>query len=232
MASQALTTQAACGNRLILGIGLSHQVVIEGVFGHSFHRPVRHMREYLSVLLPALRGEKVSFEGETLRAAALGALNVPGATPPPVLVAALGPAMLKLAGTLTDGTITWMVGPKTLANHVVPAITAAAASAGRPSPRVVVGLPICVTLDVDDAKGRAGRAFGFYNNLPSYRAMLDREGAAGPEDVGIFGDEETVAEGLAHLADGGATDFSGAVFGSEDERQRTMALLSDLARRS
>jgi alkanesulfonate monooxygenase SsuD/methylene tetrahydromethanopterin reductase-like flavin-dependent oxidoreductase (luciferase family) len=140
--------------------------------------------------------------------------------------------MLKLAGRLTDGTITWMVGPKTLANHVAPTITAAAASASRPAPRIVVGLPICVTADVEDAKERASRAFAIYKHLPSYRAMLDREGAADPADVGIFGDEDTVAAGLAQLADGGATDFTGAIFGSAEERQRTMALLSDVARRS
>jgi F420-dependent oxidoreductase-like protein len=232
LASQALTTQAACGNRLTLGIGLSHQVVIEGVFGYSFEKPVRHMREYLSVLLPALRGERVSFQGETLRVSAMGPLKVAGASTPPVLVAALGPKMLKLAGRMTDGTITWMVGPKTLANHVVPTITAAAVSAGRPSPRIAVGLPVCVTADVDGAKERAARLFAVYNHLPSYRAMLDREGAAAPADVAIVGDEDTVAAGLAQLADEGATDLTAAIFGSGEERQRTMALLSDMARRS
>src|SRR5579859_5968442 len=111
LAGQALTTQAATGNRLTLGIGLSHRMVIEGVFCYSFDHPVRHMREYLSILMPALAGEKVSFQGETLTANTMSPLVVAGARRPAVLVAALGPQMLKLAGRLADGTTTWMVGP-------------------------------------------------------------------------------------------------------------------------
>src|SRR5205807_7560092 len=141
LAAQALTTQAATGRRLVLGIGLSHQLVIEGIFGYSFDRPARHMREYLSALMPLLRGEAVSYKGETLSAATMAPLDVK-ADPPPVLLAALGPAMLRLAGQQTDGTVTWMTGPTTIASHIVPSITTAANDAGRPAPRVAVRLSV------------------------------------------------------------------------------------------
>ncbi|HEX2851254.1 MAG TPA: TIGR03564 family F420-dependent LLM class oxidoreductase [Acidimicrobiales bacterium] len=228
LAGQALTVQAATGGRLTLGIGLSHQVVIEGMFGYSFDRPARHMREYLAALLPLLRGEQVGFEGATLTARTMGPLGV-DAPPPAVLLAALAPAMLKLAGSLTDGTVTWMTGPATIEGHVVPTITAAAEAAGRPAPRVAVGLPVCVTDDPDGARARADRAFAVYGTLPSYRAMLDREGAKGPGAVAITGDEASVREQLARVAAAGATDFGASVFGSAEEQQRTFALLEELA---
>jgi F420-dependent oxidoreductase-like protein len=232
LAGQALTTQAACGNRLALGIGLSHQIVIEGMFGYSFDKPARHMREYLSVLGPLIHGRQVQFEGSTVTARPMAPIAVAGAEPCPILVAALAPVMLKVAGELADGTVTWMVGAKTLSSHIVPSITAAAKTAGRPAPRVVVGLPVCVTAEIDKTRQAAAKAFAIYGQLPSYRAMLDREGAEGPADVAIVGDEETVSAELARLADAGATDLAAPPFGTGEERQRTLALLSDLARQS
>lgn len=229
MAMQALTVQAATGGRLVLGIGLSHQVVIEGAFGLSFSKPVRHMREYLEILMPLLHEGKVSFEGEELTARTFAPMKPAGATPPPVLVAALGTQMLNLAGRMADGTALWMVGPKTIADHILPTITRAAEGAGRPRPQVAVGLPVSVTADPEGARARAAEAFGFYNNLPSYRAMLDKEGAGGPADVAVVGDEETVAAQLRHLGEIGATSLSLPVFGSSEERERTMLLLSELA---
>ncbi|HSS11508.1 MAG TPA: LLM class F420-dependent oxidoreductase [Acidimicrobiales bacterium] len=228
LAGQALTAQAACGNRLTLGIGLSHQVVIEGMFGYSFDKPARHMREYLSILGPLIRGEQVSFHGKMLKAATMAPMSVAGAEPCPILVAALAPVMLKLAGQLADGTVTWMVGPKTLANHVAPTITASAAAVGRPAPRVVVGIPVCVTNEPDQAREQAAKTFVIYGQLPSYRAMLDKEGAEGPADVAVVGDEEAVAAQLAEFGDAGATEMAAAIFGSSEERRRTLALLSDL----
>ena len=123
----------------------------------------------------------------------------------------------------------WMVGPKTIANHVVPIITAAAEAAGRPSPEIAVGLPVCVTADAEGARERAASTFGFYNNLPSYRAMLDREGAGGPADVAVVGDEESVAAQLTAMTEVGATAFVLPVFGSRDDRERTLTLLGSLA---
>lgn len=220
LAGQALTTQAAIGNRLALGIGLSHQVVIEFMFGYSFDRPARHMKEYLQALLPLLSGEAVSVQGETLKAA--GQLAIPGATRPPVLLAALAPTMLKLAGGVADGTVTWMTGPDTVANHIVPSITAAAEAAGRPAPRTVVALPTMVTADPDSARDRAAAAFVIYGGLPSYRAMLDKEGAAGPADVAIVGDEATVRTQIDRVREGGATDFIAVPFGNASENARTL----------
>lgn len=226
LAQQALTTQAASGGRFTLGIGLSHQLVIEGMYGYSFDKPVRHMREYLEILLPLLRGDSASFSGETMSGHVT--LDVQGATPVPVLLAALGPKMLKLAGGSADGTVTWMTGPSTVEAHIVPTITRAADHAGRPQPRVGVGLPVCVTSDAEAARARAARIFKLYGSLPSYQAMLDREGAAGPADVAMVGDEAAVRGQVEHLDEIGATDFVANIFGSAEERARTEALLRSL----
>ena len=227
LAQQALTAQAALRGRLTLGIGLSHQIVIEGMFGYSFERPARHMREYLAVLLPILREGRVSFAGETMRAE-IG-LTAPRDHDVPVLLAALAPRMLRLAGREADGTVLWMTGPATIESHIVPAITAAAADAGRPAPRVVCLLPVCVTADPDGARERAAQIFSIYGQLPSYRAMLDQEGAAGPADVAIVGDEAAVAAEIDALGGVGVTDFVAAEFGQGDDAVRTRALLRDLA---
>jgi F420-dependent oxidoreductase-like protein len=226
LAQQALTTQSIVGGRLTLGIGLSHQPVIEGMFGLSFEHPVRHAREYLEILVPLVREGRISYEGETITANA--AVDVRGATPFPILLAALGPRMLELAGTLVDGTVTWMTGPRTVEDHIVPTISAAAAAAGRRSPRVAVGLPVCVTGDPSGARERAAEMFQLYGTLPSYRAMLDREGAEGPADVAIVGDEAAVRAALEHLGAIGATDFAANIFGSADERDATYTLLRSL----
>ena len=179
LAQQALTAALAAGpGRLTLGIGLSHKIVIEDMYGYSFDRPARHMREYLSVLLPLLDGTAVSVDGSTL-SAHIG-LSVPRAGRVPVLLAALAPRMLVLAGQQTDGTVLWMTGPATVRDYVVPAISAAASAAGRPSPRIVCSLPVCVTGDPAAARASADKELAIYGQLPSYRAMLDREGAAGP----------------------------------------------------
>lgn len=230
LAGQALTTQAAVGERLTLGIGLSHQVVIEGVFGLTFDQAALRMREYLSVLVPLLAGEQVAFQGKTLRASTIGPLGV-AAPAPPVLVAALGPAMLRVAGHLAAGTVTWMTGPATVESHIVPTITAAASAAGRSAPKVVVGLPVCVTDDAAAARELVAKVFAIYGQLPSYRAMLDREGAAGPADVAIVGDEGQVRGALERLAACGATDFVGAIAATGKERERTLELLGELGRR-
>jgi F420-dependent oxidoreductase-like protein len=227
LAGQALTTQAATGGRLTLGIGLSHQVVIENVFGQSFDRPARHMREYLSILTPLLLGEQVAFTGETLKAATFGPLQI-DAPAPPVLVAALGPTMLSLAARLASGTVTWMTGPATIESHVVPVIRKAAAEAGRGEPRVTVGLPVCVTSDVAAAREKAADQFAMYGGLPSYRAMLDREGADGPEDVAVVGTKEEVSAQVRRFADIGASDFIGAPFGTADQIRATVGALAEM----
>jgi F420-dependent oxidoreductase-like protein len=230
LAQQALTVQWATEDRLVLGIGLSHQVVVEGMWGMSFDSPARYMREYLASLMPLLRGETVHSTGERVTTNSFAPLDIHGVTPPPVLVAALGTAMLKLAGTVADGTVTWMTGTATIADHIAPTIRAAAEAAGRPEPRVGVSLPISVTNDVDAAKARIDEAFAVYPNLPSYKAMLDKEGAQSAADIGFVGDEETVAAAIGKLADAGATDFVAAVVGDAAERERGLALIGEIAR--
>lgn len=228
LAAQALTVQAIVGDRLTLGIGLSHKIVIEGVYGLSFDKPASHMNEYLDALMPLLRGEQVSYEGETLTARTLSPLEIE-APAPTVVVAALGPRMLKMAGELADGTATWMTGRSTIESHVAPTISAAAAAAGRPEPRVTVSLPVSVTSDVAAARDKANQVFAIYGTLPSYRAMLDREGAEGPGDVAVLGDAESVAAQIAAFGDAGATEFVAAPFGSRAEREDTFALIAELA---
>jgi 5,10-methylenetetrahydromethanopterin reductase len=230
LAQQALTVQMATDNRLLLGIGLSHQVVVENMWGMSFERPAAYMREYLTALMPLLHGEAVHSEGERVTTHAFTPLDIADVEAPPVLVAALADTMLKLAGRVADGTVTWMTGTATIGAHIVPTITAAAEAAGRLAPRVVVSLPIAVTNDHDGAKERINQVFSIYPNLPSYKAMLDKEGAEAAADIGFVGDEEAVAGSIAKLADLGATDFVAAIVGDAEERARGLALLSELAR--
>lgn len=226
LAQQALTAALTLDGRLALGIGLSHKIVIEDMYGYSFDAPAAHMTEYLSILLPLLDGQRAHFTGQTLRAD-IG-LSVPRSGQVPVLLAALGPRMLRIAGERTAGTILWMTGPATVRDYIVPTITTAARQAGRPDPRVVCILPVCVTDDPDGARARAARVFSIYGDLPSYRSMLDREGADGPGDVAIVGDEDTVARQITALADYGVTDFVAGEYARGEERQRTRALLKRL----
>lgn len=226
MAQQALTVQAATGNRFILGIGLSHQIVIEHMLGYSYDKPLRHMREYLDVLMPLLHDRTVSVSGETVSGHL--SLDIRGVEAPPVSIAALGPKMLELAGRVADGTVTWMTGPTTLAAHIVPTITAAARDAGRPAPAIGAALPVMVTDDVDAARTLADSEFAIYNQLPSYRAMLDREGAAGPGAVAIVGSDAEVRSGIAGMEAAGVTDFVAVEFGDQDQKKRTRDLLTSL----
>jgi F420-dependent oxidoreductase-like protein len=220
MAQQALTVNAASNGRFALGIGLSHKLVIEDMWGMSYDKPAKHMREYLSVLGPLTRGETVSFKGEQFRVNA--GLQVTDAKPPALLVAALGPVMLNLAGKLADGTITWMTGPKTLESHIIATISKAAGEAGKPAPRIVSGFPIALASDVEGARAKAAQTFQVYGILPSYRAMLDREGIKNPEDIAIVGDEKVLDTAIQRLRDIGVTDFLAAPFDAgEGTVQRT-----------
>jgi F420-dependent oxidoreductase-like protein len=230
MAQQALTAQAASGGRLALGIGLSHKPVVEGMWGLSYDKPAGYMREYLAALTPLLDEGKVAFQGERFRVSA--GVRVPGASRVPVLVAALAPKMLRIAGSSADGTVLWMTGVKTIETHIVPRINAAAESAGRARPRVVASLPVAVTDDVDGAREKAGSAFRIYGQLPNYRRMLDIEGAAGPADVAIIGNEQAVEQQLRAVASAGATEFAAAILPAGDDARasvaRTRALLKSL----
>ena len=228
LAQQALTTAAATGNRFTLGIGLSHKIVIENMLGFSYDKPARHMREYLDVLMPLLRGEAVNYDGEQYRVHGLQ-LAIPGADPVPTVVAALGPVMLRVAGESTDGTNTWMVGPKTMENHIVKRLTSAADAAGRPAPRVVGGVPIALTNQPDAARESIATTLTMYGQLPSYRAMLDREGVDGPADIAIVGDENALRGEIDRFRNAGVTDFNAAIMNVEDGAyDRTLEFLSSL----
>ena len=231
LAQQALTVQGASNGRLALGIGLSHQIVVENMWGLSYEKPARHMREYLSVLLPLLREGRVSFSGEVFNVN--GVAQVRGASAPKVMIAALAPVMLRLAGEVTDGTVTWMCGIKTIETHIAPRINKAAESAGRPKPRVCVGLPIAVTDDAAGAREQAAKAFQMYGTLPNYQRVLAKEGTQSPGDVAIVGNEAEVERQLRALAAAGATDLLAAIFPSGEKPEatyaRTRALLKGLA---
>jgi 5,10-methylenetetrahydromethanopterin reductase len=214
IAQQSLTAQAAAGGRFVLGLGLSHKLVIENMLGFSYDKPARHMREYLSVLGPLLRGEPAKFEGEQYRVSL--ALEFPGVPEVPIVLAALGDQMLKLAGRHTAGSILWMTGPATIESHIAPKLNAAAEEAGRPTPRIVAGVPIVLTNDPDGVRERIAKGLAMYGQLPSYRAMLDKEGAAGPADISIVGDEKALDAGIERMRDAGVSDLNAAVMPFED----------------
>jgi F420-dependent oxidoreductase-like protein len=178
----------------------------------SYDKPVRHLREYLNVLMPLSRNEQANFDGQFYQVHA--AVNAKGSNGFGVVVAALGEQMLRATAALADGTLTWCTGPVTLASHTIPTITRAAEEFGRPAPRVIAALPVCVTNDRHAAQVRAAETFAAYGTLPSYRAMLDREGVAGPADVAIIGSAAEVQERIAALAGIGVTDFAAVEFGA------------------
>ncbi|EGD53639.1 TIGR03564 family F420-dependent LLM class oxidoreductase [Gordonia neofelifaecis] len=229
LAQRALTTNAIIGPRLHLGLGLSHQVVTEGMWGVSYKRPIQRTNEYLDGLLPLLKGEKVSSAGDLVTTR--GSLTISEVPAPPVYLAALGPKMLGIAGSRTAGTVTWMTGPKTLRDHIVPTLRTAAQEAGRQTSdvRTVAMLPVSVTDDVDGARSAAAEQFAMYDKLPSYKAMLDREGFTGPADAAIIGDEATVADRIREFGAFGVDEFVGILFDRDAEgRARTRALLRTL----
>jgi 5,10-methylenetetrahydromethanopterin reductase len=223
MAAQARTVNQISGGRFHLGIGLSHQIVIEAMFGMSYAKPVRHLIDYLSILMPLVHDEAAAYTGETLTGNV--GIDIPDSAPVPVLVAALGSQMLKVAGTRTEGTVTWMTGKDTVGSHVAPSITAAAAEAGRPAPRIVSALPVCVTDDVAAARAAAAETFAVYGHLPSYRAMLDREGAAGPADVALVGTAAEVKAGIEAMFEAGATEFVAVPYSNRDQTLEVVAEL-------
>jgi 5,10-methylenetetrahydromethanopterin reductase len=228
LAAQALTAQAITGGRIALGIGLSHPATVEGRWGQRFERPVRHLTDYLDILQPLLANGAADHQGEVWSSVSGGPR--PTTSPPPVLLAALGPQLLRICGQRAAGTVTWLAGPTTIAEHVVPILREAAEEARRPAPRVVCSLPIVVTDDVDAARRRIAAAIGAHAGHPSYRALLDREGAAGPADVAVLGDEAGVTDQLSALSAAGCTEFSAAELpGNPDEAERTRALLRRIA---
>lgn len=231
LAQDALSVQAVANGRLTLGIGPSHPVVIEKMYGLSYDRPASHTEEYVRVLHACFAGTRqVDWDGEHFRVHAM--LDVPGAADVPILVAALAPRMLELTGRLAVGTITFWANEHAIDTHVVPRITSAAASAARPSPRVVVGIPVAVVDDVDAARERAAKLFAAYTAIPTYQRILDRSGVDNPVDVAVIGTEKQVRARLRAYEDVGATDLCASVLGLDDDRaasrERTLDVLSTL----
>ena len=235
-ATRAVAAVAAIGTpgRLTLGIGPSHQPVIEGMLGLSFATPGRHTEEYVQVVAALLRGQPVSFSGEEFHVNA-GPLTLPEGVEVPVLVSALGPRLLRVAGQYTAGTVPWMANAKAIETHVVPRIRKAAADAGRPEPRIAAGLPVAVHDDVDEARSVAAQLFSVYGTLPNYQRILAHGGVSGPAEAAIVGDEASVARQIEALFDAGSTDVWAAPFPVGDDRSasraRTRALLMDLVTR-
>jgi F420-dependent oxidoreductase-like protein len=228
LAGQALTTQALVGERLIVGIGVNHQPHVEGSLRLPWHKPVRHMLDYLAILddllatgAASFAGEAWSFDGEAVK---------PSPGVPKVMLAALGTQMLKVAGRRTDGTILWCVGPKTIGSHIAPVINDAAAGADRPAPAIVCSIPVWVTDAPEPARQFLGTILADYATLPSYRAMMDIEGVEGLGDLSIVGNEDVVRDAIGAIAQSGATDFTPVPLGGNpDEEARTMALLAEAA---
>ncbi len=229
MAQQAMTTAAASNGRFVLGIGPSHRPGIEGSFGLSYDRPALHVREYLSVLRPLMESGRVQFSGEFFNVNA--ELDLPNRPKCPVLISALAPRMLRLAGERADGTITWMAGPRAIREHVGPRIRRAAEASGRSEPRVCVGLPTTVCDDEAVGRRQAAEAYERYGQLVNYRRVLDIEGVEGPSEVAVVGNEASLRRQLEEFAAVGATDFMANIFAASQDgetAQRTYAALKDL----
>ena len=224
LAQQALTAADAAGpGRFTLGVGVTHAVVSEGWYGIPYRDVVALCEEELAALDGLLSERRQADQAGTHLTARL-TLSVPVARPG-LVVAALGSRMLALAGRFSDGTVTWMTGPETLGRQVVPQITAAATAAGRPAPRVIAGLPICVTPQRDEARERVRPGLTGAATMPSYRRMVAAEGLTDPVDLALIGTEEEVAARLDVLEGAGVTEVLANVLGTEEEVARTRAFL-------
>lgn len=229
LAAQALTTQALVGDRLVVGIGVNHQPHVEASLRYRWHKPIRHMSEYLSILTDLLATGAAEFEGHAWSYE--GSAERPSTAVPKVMIAALGEQMLRLAGRRSDGTILWCVGPKTIRTHIAPIINDAAASVDRPAPSIVCSIPVWVTDAPEPARAFLAQILADYATLPSYRAMMDREGVEGLGDLSIVGSEDFVRDAIGEIAASGATDFTPVPMGGDpDEEERTLQVLTEAMR--
>jgi F420-dependent oxidoreductase-like protein len=209
LARQALSAHAAAGGRLALGIGASHHWIVRDMLGLPYDRPAGFTRDYLEVLDVALRGPgPVDVENETFTVH--NPLNLDPVAPLPILIAALGPVMLALAGERADGTVLWMADERAIAEHVAPRLTKAAENAGRPAPRIVAGIPVCLCRpsEVERARERANRILGEAEISPNYQRLLEYGDARDVGDLCAAGDEEAILARCRRFADAGVTDLS------------------------
>ncbi|WP_406082288.1 TIGR03564 family F420-dependent LLM class oxidoreductase [Streptomyces zaomyceticus] len=233
VSSQAQTAQAATGGRYHLGLALGTKHLTETGFGIPYERPIGLLREFLTALRPLLETGGVDFHGELLTATTPYTAAVPGAEPAvPVLVAAMGPQALRVSGELADGILPFLAGPRALGEHIVPAVTAAAAAAGRPAPRIVALVPGVVTADAEAVRESAAEALALYERIPSYRRAVELSGASRAAEIAVIGDEETVAAEVRRYREAGATEvvFTATELSGEDDRRRTWKLLGELSR--
>jgi F420-dependent oxidoreductase-like protein len=224
LAQQALSVQAVCGGRLALGLGVSHHWIIDEMLGLPYERPAAVMRSYLDVLDPALRGPgPVDVENDMFRVH--NPLDITDLAPTPVLIAALGPVMLRLAGERTDGTLLWMADERAVGSHVTPIITRAAEAAGRPAPRIVAGIPICLCLDdeIDAAVARTNRILAEAEVSPNYQRLLELGDARSVGDILAAGTESTIEKRLHAFSDAGVTDVSARVVPIGENRDQLVA---------
>ncbi|MEU6118931.1 LLM class F420-dependent oxidoreductase [Streptomyces sp. NPDC047117] len=232
VAGQALTAQAATHGRYHLGLALGTKFLTEGGFGLPFERPVARLREFLTALRQLTETGTADFHGELLTAATPIPARVPGADAGvPVLVAAMGPQALRASGELADGILPYLAGPRALAEHIVPAVTAAAEAAGRPAPRIVALVHGVVTDDVDAVREKATEQLAFYEQIPSYARVIELSGGKRAVDAAVIGDERTVAEEVRRYRDAGVTEvvFAGTEIAGDADRLRTWDLLGSLA---
>ena len=209
MAQQALTTQVACGGRFTLGIGASHHWIITDQLGLPYDRPAQLVRDYLDILAAAFAGPgTVAVENDNYRVHS--PIDVTDSFDVPVLLAALGPAMLRIAGERAGGTILWMADERAIGEYVVPRITEAANAAGRTGVRVVAGVPVALCLDseLDEARGYASEVLGHADFSPNYVRLLEHGDAQDVGDTMAAGDESTVLARLRRYRDAGVTDLA------------------------
>jgi len=209
LAQQVLSVQAVCDGRFSLGLGVSHHWIIEAMLGLPYEHLVATMRAYLDVLDQALAGPgTVTVDNDLFRIHQ--PLDITDVAPTPVLIAALGPRMLELCGTRTAGTILWMADERAVATHVVPALARAAGAAGRPLPRVVAGIPVCLCLDeeVPLAVERTNRILAEAEMSPNYQKLLEHGDARAVGDILAAGSEATIEKRLQAFADAGVSDVS------------------------
>ncbi len=225
LAQQAATVNQATNGRLVLGIGPSHKPGVESL-GLRYDRPAQHIREYVEILRALSTEGSVNYEGEYFKLAAR--IGLVDAQPYPIMVSALAPLMLRVAGEVADGTITWMAGVTALRQHVIPKMNEAASNAGREAPRVVVGVPVSVSDDEDAARSSAGETFKVYGNLTNYRRILDRGEVEGPAQAAAVGTENSVADQLAAYAAAGATELMAVIFPTGDNPETSVARTKDL----
>ena len=224
MVQMAATLDELSGGRFILGIGISHKVTVEAMWGLRLESPVEAMREYLDIVLTSLRDGACAIEGKHF--SARWAYSGPRRAELPVMISALNPHMLELAGERADGVVLWMCSPAYVRDHVIPALTAGRQKAGKALEgfEVVAAVPVCLTSDRAAAQAVFRKTVERYSNLPYYRKMMDASGfraelAAGDISEGMLdelagiGDEQQVRDAIQRYRDAGVTLPGAGPFG-------------------